>query len=82
MLICLYAYMLICLYRDVLQIFYCIETAEKSEQKSDCNYRKNKNCQSIFAFKLIRKLYIINDDFAFDIRGGANLHWVLTHKLM
>jgi len=72
MLICLYAYMLICLRRDESDEFYCIKIPKKYEQKSDCNYRKNNNCQSNFNFKIIRDLFKMNCEFAFDIRRGAN----------
>ena len=70
-------YMLICLRRDDSDEFYCITTSEKSEQKSDCNYRKKKNCQRNFSFKIIRDLFLMNCEFAFDIRRGANLRSVL-----
>jgi len=61
------------LYEDERKIFYCIRTAEKSEPKSEKNYRETEDNNHI-TFKIIRDLFIINDDFAFDIQWGANLH--------
>ena len=72
-----WAYMLICLRRDESDEFYCIKIPKKYEQKSDCNYRKNNNCQRNFNFKIIRDLFKMNCEFTFEIRRGANLHLVL-----
>jgi len=73
----LYGFMALWLYVNVPAIFYCIRTSEISEPKSDCNYRKSKNCQGNFSFRIIRDLFLMNCEFEFEIRGGANLHLVL-----
>jgi len=69
-------FMALWLYEDIRNKLYSIRTAEKAEPKSDENYREEEN-NNHFAFKITRKVFAMNCEFAFDIRRGANLHLVL-----
>ena len=69
----LYGFMALWLYGDERKIFYCIRTAEKSEPKSDENYRETEDNNHI-TFKIIRELFIMNCEFEFDKQGVADLH--------
>ena len=65
MLICLHAYMLTCLRSEDSDEIYCIWTAEKSEKKSDENYRESfhQNVNKI-PFENQKK-YIMEKEFLF-----------------
>ena len=64
-------YMLICIHREDSDGIYCIINAEKSELKSDENYRETYNNKHI-TFKILRDLFIMNSEFKFDLQWGAN----------
>lgn len=61
------AYMLICLYEQASEIFYCIRTAEIAEQKSNKNYQEIKNAKKHVTFKIIKHIFVLNREFEFEI---------------